>query len=83
MEGAKDIGRYSKDFKREYVWYVPDRMIKNKKTARPGSKERFETEKIIVARMGKQVVATYDNEGYYVKDAMLLQKNLKKSISFL
>jgi hypothetical protein len=58
-------------------------MIKNKKTARPGSKERFETEKIIVARMGKQVVATYDNEGYYVKDAMLLQKNLKKSISFL
>jgi type I restriction-modification system DNA methylase subunit len=75
---SKDIGRYSKDFKREYVWYVPDRMIKNKKTARPGSKERFETEKIIVARMGKQVVATYDNEGYYVKDAMLLLKKSEK-----
>ena len=76
---SKDIGRYSKDFKREYVWYVPDLMIKNKKTARPGSKVRFETEKIIVARMGKQVVATYDNEGYYVKDAMLLLKKVEKT----
>jgi len=76
---SKDIGRYSKDFKRGYVWYVPDLMIKNKKTARPGSKERFETEKIIVARMGKQVVATYDNEGYYVKDAMLLLKKSEKT----
>jgi hypothetical protein len=51
-------------------------MIKNKKTARPGDRERFETEKIIVARMGKQVVAAHDDENYYVKDGMLL---LKKS----
>ena len=51
-------------------------MIKNKKTARPGDGERFETEKIIVAGMGKQVVAAHDDENYYVKDGMLL---LKKS----
>lgn len=73
---SKDLGRYFKDFKGLYVWYVPNIMKKNKKTARPGDKERFESEKIIVARMGKQVVATYDNEEYYVKDGMLL---LKKS----
>ena len=51
-------------------------MIKNKKTARPGDKNRFEQEKIIVARMGKEVAADYDDKGYYVKDGMLL---LKKS----
>jgi len=69
---SKDIDRYSKNFNGEYVWYVPDLMTKNKKTARPGSKERFESEKIIVARMGKRVVATHDDEKYYIKDGMLL-----------
>lgn len=75
---SKDIGKYSISFDKKYVWYVPDLMIKNKSTARPGDKDRFEAEKIIVARMGKQVVATYDNNKYYVKDGMLL---LKKSDS--
>lgn len=73
---SKDVGRYSKIYSGEYVWYVPNIMRKNKKTARPGDKERFESDKIIVARMGKSVVATYDDEKYYVKDAMLL---LRKS----
>jgi len=76
---SKDIGRYVKEFKGKYVWYVPNLMIRNKKTARPGGKERFETEKIVVARMGKQVVATYDDEDYYVKDAMLLLKKSEES----
>jgi len=69
---SKDVGRYSKIHSGEYVWYVPNLMRKNKKTARPADKERFESDKIIVARMGKNVVATYDDEKYYVKDAMLL-----------
>ena len=76
---SKDIGRYAKEFEGKYVWYVPNLMIRNKKTARPGSKERFETEKIVVARMGKRVVATYDDEEYYVKDAMLLLKKSEES----
>jgi len=72
---SKDIGRYSKDFANLYVWYVPELMIKHRKTARPGDKERFETEKIIVSRMGKrEVMAVYDDQNYYVKDAMLLLK---------
>ncbi len=85
---SKDIGRYSKEFNEEYIWYVPEIMIRNKNTARPGDKKRFESEKIIVARMGKTVVATYDSEKYYVKDAMLLLKksedtNLKYIVSVL
>jgi len=71
---SKNIDRYSCNFDGEFVWYVPKLMVKNKKTARPGSKERFETEKIIVARMGKKIVAAYDTEGYYVKDAMILKR---------
>lgn len=85
---SKDVDRYSIDFDNVYVWYVPKLMKKNKKTARPGDKKRFETEKIIIARMGKEVVATYDNEKYYVKDGMLLLKkdnntNLKYIIALL
>ena len=76
---SKDIDRYSVKFNENYVWYVPDMMVKNKITARPGDKERFESEKIIIARMGKNVVATYDNEKYYVKDAMLLLKKTEQT----
>jgi hypothetical protein len=50
-------------------------MISHRKTARPGDAARFEAEKIIVARMGKSLVATYDPGGLYVKDAMLLLGN--------
>jgi type I restriction-modification system DNA methylase subunit len=66
------IYRYGHEDPQEYVWYVPEKMIQNKTTARPGDALRFEAEKIIVARMGKQLVATYDPGGLYVKDAMLL-----------
>ncbi len=69
------VRRYSLDTPTEFVWYVPEQMIKNKKTARPGDTRRFEAEKIIVARMGKALVASYDKGGLYVKDAMLLLSN--------
>ena len=49
-------------------------MIRNRKTARPGESARFLAEKLIIARMGKNLVATYDTGGVYVKDAMLLLK---------
>ena len=80
---SKDIHRYSKFYNGEYVWYVPKLMTKHRKTARPGDKERFEAEKIIVARMGKQVVATYDNENYYVKDGMLLLNKDNQNLRFI
>ena len=76
---SKDIKRYAKSFDGEYVWYVPELMVENKRTARPGDKERFESEKVIVARMGQEVVAVYDDEEYYVKDAMLLLKKVSET----
>lgn len=78
------IRRYGHDDPGEYVWYVPSAMIRNRKTARPGESERFEAEKIIVARMGKTLVATYDPGGLYVKDAMLLLgKNSNLSLKYI
>ncbi|MCI0615087.1 BREX-1 system adenine-specific DNA-methyltransferase PglX, partial [bacterium] len=81
---SADVGRYSAEKPYEYVWYVPQKMTQNRQTARPGDKERFEAEKIIVARMGKTLGATYDSGGLYVKDAMLLlKKDNVVSLKFL
>jgi type I restriction-modification system DNA methylase subunit len=66
------IHRYWHETPNEYVWYVPEQMIRNRKTARPGEAARFEAEKIMVARMGKSLIAAHDIGGLYVKDAMML-----------
>ena len=78
------IQRYWNTPPSEYIWYVPDVMVRNRKTARPGEKARFESEKIIVARMGKALVGTYDPGGLFVKDAMLLLGgNTKYSLKYI
>ncbi len=78
------VRKYWTETPTEFVWYVPEKMTQNRKTARPGDKERFESEKIIVSRMGKSLVADYDSGGLYVKDAMLLLKKDKNlSLKYL
>ncbi len=69
---SASIRRYYFEPPSEYVWYVPEKMTQNASTARPGEAGRFESEKVVVARMGKSLVAAYDGGGLYVKDAMLL-----------
>jgi tRNA G10 N-methylase Trm11 len=66
-----DFGRYTTDFKGEHIFYRPDLMIKNKKTARPGDKERFENKKIIAMDIAKSVIATIDYDNFYIKDALI------------
>ncbi|MDP2965891.1 MAG: TaqI-like C-terminal specificity domain-containing protein [Pelolinea sp.] len=79
-----DVHRYWIESPKEYVWYVPEIMIRNRKTARPGEKSRFEAEKIIVSRMGKSLVATFDASGLFVKDAMILLSKVEKpSLKFI
>ncbi|MBM3189877.1 MAG: restriction endonuclease subunit M, partial [Chloroflexi bacterium] len=51
-----------------YVDYRPAAMRANRSTARPGDSQRFERPKLIVARMGHELVATVDSTGMYVKD---------------
>jgi hypothetical protein len=74
------IHRYYYDPPTEFVWYIPEKMIANRKTARPGERQRFEAEKIVVSRMGRQLIATYDAGGLYVKDAMLLLKKQEANV---
>lgn len=55
-----------------WVDYRPTAMREHKKTARPGEIERFVRPKVVVARMGRHLVATFDSRGVLVKDAMML-----------
>lgn len=69
---GEDIHRYSRTFKGEYVWYVPRMMIAHKKSARPGSAERFEQPKVLIRDTGGGLAGTYDDEHFYVKDVLVL-----------
>jgi adenine-specific DNA-methyltransferase len=69
---SSHVKRYFIEPPEEWVWYVPEKMTRNRPTARPGDEQRFLSEKIIVARMGKNLIAAYDPGGLFVKDAMLL-----------
>lgn len=69
---GEDIGKYSISFKGEYVWYVPEIMRQHRKTARPGEASRFEQPKVLVRDTGSGLMATYDNDNYYVKDVLII-----------
>ena len=69
---SANIARYSLDYLGEFVRYAPVEMKAHRKTARPGERERFESPKVVVSRMGRALVATFDIEKYYIKDGMLL-----------
>jgi type I restriction-modification system DNA methylase subunit len=69
-----DFGRFSTEYKREFVWYVPEQMRKHRTTARPGNRGRFERPKILVQDIGRRLVGTLDDEHFYVKDALMLHQ---------
>jgi SAM-dependent methyltransferase len=69
---SADVQRLRRLVPSGWVDYRPDAMRKHRSTARPGDLERFERPKVVVARMGHDLVATFDDHGLLVKDAMLL-----------
>lgn len=81
VRGA-DINRWTIDFKGEYVIYQPEEMRKNKITARPGTAERFEQPKVLVRDTGGGLMATFDDQAYYVKDVIIVE-NKEKSVPLL
>lgn len=87
VRGA-DINRWSICFNGEYVIYEPLVMRMNKKTARPGSSDRFEQPKVLVRDTGGGLMATFDNDCYYVKDVIIVEdeqrnEDLLKALSAL
>jgi hypothetical protein len=71
LRGA-NIHRYLKEFANEYVWYVPSKMREHRKTARPGTADRFEQPKVLIRDTGGDLEGTYDDEHYYVKDVLVI-----------
>ena len=71
LRGA-DIGRYSYSYKDEYVIFDPVSMKRNRQTARPGTRERFEQPKILVRDTGNGLKCTFDNENFFVKDVVII-----------
>jgi hypothetical protein len=69
---GEDVHRYSCRPKGEYVWYVPDEMTRHRRTARPGTAERFEQPKVLVRDTGAGLECTLDDQHYYVKDVLIL-----------
>ena len=84
LRGA-DVHRYSATFKGEYVWYVPGKMRAHRKTARPGTAERFEQPKVLIRDTGAGLQGTFDGENYYVKDVLVVSDSSKdaRKLKFL
>ncbi|MDD5132971.1 MAG: TaqI-like C-terminal specificity domain-containing protein [Candidatus Nanoarchaeia archaeon] len=78
---GKDIKRYSLDYKHKYVHYNPNKMLENRKTARPASKNWFETnEKIIIHQVGGSNIKGYlDTDKYYATISTILIKKNKNT----
>ena len=81
----RDFQRYYTNFKSEYVWYRPDLMKRHRSTARPGNNIRFENPKVMVMDISKSFIAQYDEDNYYVKDALLLHNkpNLQYNLKYI
>ena len=78
---GENVGRYVCRFAGEYVWYVPDRMIAHRRTARPGTRDRFEQPKVLVRDTGQGLMGTFDDENYYVKDVLVVTDREKSRSS--
>ncbi|WP_194850339.1 DUF7149 domain-containing protein [Nonlabens antarcticus] len=86
LEG-KDFNSYIMKWSGKYVEYLPE-LMKKKSTARPGEKERFENEKLILYRfIGKDgyLKSTYDIDNYYTLGStyVIRKKTTESSLKFL
>ncbi|MDE2637148.1 MAG: Eco57I restriction-modification methylase domain-containing protein, partial [Chloroflexota bacterium] len=69
---GENISRYGYEFVGEYVQYLPEQMKKHRRTARPGTKARFEQPKVLVRDTGEGLRGTFENEKHYVKDVLVV-----------
>jgi hypothetical protein len=78
LRGA-NIARYTTAFDGEYVWYVPATMRAHRKTARPGTAERFEQPKVLIRDTGAGLQGTFDPDRFYVKDVLVVTDPMKRA----
>lgn len=70
---GKNISRWTMVWKGEFVWYDPKVMREHRKTARPGERKRFEEPKVLVRDTGSCLEATFDGNGNFVKDVLIIR----------
>ena len=70
---GENISRYSIVWAGEYVDYRPREMKAHRLTARPGDKERFECQKVLVRDTGAGLQSAIDLRDYYVKDVLIVR----------
>ena len=80
---SESVERYYLEWNGIYVWYVPEKMKNHRKTARPGTKERFEKEKLVISRMADRLSASYDCDKYYIKDAFVCHIKSNLNLKFV
>jgi hypothetical protein len=69
---GRDICKYRLRWNGEYVCYDTAAMRDHRKTARPGTSERFEQPKVLVRDTGDVLEAAFDDGNCYVKDVLIL-----------
>lgn len=69
---GRDICKYRLRWNGEYVCYDTAAMREHRKTARPGTSERFEQPKVLVRDTGDVLEAAFDAGNCYVKDVLIL-----------
>ncbi|MBL7808528.1 MAG: Eco57I restriction-modification methylase domain-containing protein [Saprospiraceae bacterium] len=77
---GENIHRYHLQHNGEFVWYVPEKMIQHRSTARPGNNTRFEQPKILIRDTGGKLESTFDNEDYYAKDVIIVSSKTEKAL---
>jgi hypothetical protein len=80
---GEDVHRYSARHKGEFVWYVPNKMTEHRRTARPGSPERFEQPKVLMRDTGGNLEGSFDEAKYYVKDVLVVTDHRQSRASLL
>jgi hypothetical protein len=69
---GEDVHRYQTQFTGEYVWYVPKEMTAHRRTARPGTAERFQQPKVLIRDTGDGLQGTFDPCEFFVKDVLIV-----------
>jgi methylase of polypeptide subunit release factors len=81
---GRNVSRYCLEWDGEYVWYKPE-LMKVKQAAAPKESKVFEAEEKLLIRMitDGELIATFDDRGFYfLQDNLILPKE-KYSIKYL
>lgn len=69
---GNSVSRYSIEWGGDYVDYRPSAMREHRNTARPGERDRFTQEKVLVRDTSSVLECALDEHGYFAKDVLIV-----------